>query len=286
MNMRIIDFHTHFFPEHIQNLIYDWFDNSGWGIYRRYKLEEAIKKLQEVGYQRWVVAVYAHKKGIADFLNKWVSEISIQYPEIIPAGTIHQEDNTSEVVKKAFEYGVKGIKFHTHISLAPPEDERLFPVYEEIIRRNNFLILHGSIHPTDAGFIRDFDPYEVSGAYHVSKLLEKFPELTVIVAHMGMGEYEEFGKLIEKYPGLYLDTTMTHCMEFVQIKHPETPPPPDDVFLEKFSNRILLGSDFPFIPYPVEKQIQCIEERNISSETKEKIFHKNAETLLKKMGIG
>ena len=280
---KILDFHTHFFPEKLQNAIYDWFEKYGWGIYRRYTLEEAVNYLKSIGYQKWVVAVYAHKPGITDSLNKWLYEIQKKYPFIIPLGTIHPQDEVRTIVKRAFEeYNLAGIKFHTHIARTPPEDERLFPAYEEITKREKILLLHGSIHPTDAGFVSDFDPYEVSGAEHVEKILEKFPDMRVIVAHLGMGEYEEFGKLMEKYPNLFLDTTMVHCMDLVKIKHPDTPPPPPDKFMERYAERILLGSDFPFIPYDVTKQIKCIQNLSISEESKKLIIYRNALDLLEK----
>ncbi len=282
---KIIDFHTHFFPEKLQNAIYDWFEKYGWGIYHRYTLEEAVNHLKSIGYEKWVIAVYAHKPGISESLNSWLGEITKKHPAIIPFGTVHQEDNVREIVKTAFEmHGIVGIKFHTHIARVSPEDPRLFPAYEEIIKHNGILLLHGSIHPTDAGFVSDFDPYEVSGAEHVEKLLEKFPEMVTIVAHLGMGEYEEFGELMEKYPNLYLDTTMVHCMKDVKIKHPETPPPPSIEFILKHINRILYGSDFPFLPYHIERQITAIENLPIQANQLKVIFFDNAIKLLEKQG--
>ncbi len=283
MKRKFIDFHTHFFPENFQRAIYDWFETYGWGIHHRFTFEESISYLKSSGYEKWVVAVYAHKKGVADFLNRWVGEAGKKYGEIIPFGTVHPEDEDPEkVVERAFkDYGVKGIKFHTHVAGFPPEDERLFPAYEKILKYNGLLLLHASHHPTDAGLLKNYDPGKLSGAEHVEPLLIKFPGLKIIVAHLGMGEYDRFASLMDLYPDLYLDTTMVHCMDRVKIKHPETPPPPPDSFMEKYADRILLGSDFPFIPYPVEEQIRCIEKLNISDEAKEKILYRNGRRMVR-----
>ncbi len=276
---KVIDFHTHFFPPGLQNSIYDWFDKHGWGIYKRYTLEESVNYLKSLGYAKWVVAVYSHRGGVSESLNEWLHTISIQHPEIIPFGTVHPEEDTGKIVRDAFEkHGVRGIKFHTHIARTPPEDPRLYPAYEEIMRHDGILLLHGSHHPTDGGFINDFDPAEFSGAEHIAILLERFPGLKVVVAHGGMGEYDQFADLMDRYDNLFLDTAMLYCMDRVSVKHPQTPPPPPASFMKKYHRRILLGSDFPFIPYPVERQLEALEKLPLTEKELKRITFENAST--------
>ena len=64
-----------------------------------------------------------------------------------------------------------------------------------------------------------------------------------------MNQYQEFFDLLDKYPNLYLDTTMT-LAAFLQ--------PTDDnkslaellrTMLVKYSDRIMYGTDWPNIPY-------------------------------------
>src|SRR5699024_11494766 len=50
-------------------------------------------------------------------------------------------------------------------------------------------------------------PGKYTGPESVSRTLERFPDLTLIIAHLGAPEYHEFMDLAERYPNVYLDTT-------------------------------------------------------------------------------
>jgi predicted TIM-barrel fold metal-dependent hydrolase len=86
------------------------------------------------------------------------------------------------------------------------------------------------------------------------EVLRRHPRLTAVLAHAGMPEFTEAFDLVRRYPNVYLDTTM------VGVRF-GTPLPPD--FLDRvadFPDRIVLGTDFPNIPYEYAEQLTAIAE--------------------------
>jgi predicted TIM-barrel fold metal-dependent hydrolase len=73
---------------------------------------------------------------------------------------------------------------------------------------------------------------------------------------MGAPEYAEFLTLAERYPRVHLDTTMAFT-DFFE----EAAPFPVNLLLRlaALPDRVVLGSDFPNIPYPYIRQLEALE---------------------------
>ncbi len=86
-------------------------------------------------------------------------------------------------------------------------------------------------------------------------MLERHPRLTAVVAHMGAPEYAEFWALAERYERVHVDTTMIFT-DFFEAGAPY----PRDLLprLAERPDKVLLGSDFPTIPYPYAHQLESL----------------------------
>jgi uncharacterized protein len=85
-------------------------------------------------------------------------------------------------------------------------------------------------------------------------LLARHPGLTAIVAHMGAPDYEAFLRLAADHERVALDTTMIFTDFFDKL----APFPAAALPLARelgLAGKILLGSDFPNIPYPYARQV-------------------------------
>jgi hypothetical protein len=95
---------------------------------------------------------------------------------------------------------------------------------------------------------------EHTGPGPFGALLARHPGLTAIVAHMGAPDYEAFLRLAADYERVALDTTMIFTDFFDKL----APFPASALPLARelgLAGKILLGSDFPNIPYPYARQI-------------------------------
>ena len=95
-----------------------------------------------------------------------------------------------------------------------------------------------------------------TGPDKLEGVLRRHPDLTIVVAHLGAPEYAEFLTLAERYPRVHLDTTMVFTDFFEKVAAF-----PSDLLprLVDLPDRVVLGSDFPNIPYAYAHQLEALE---------------------------
>ncbi len=121
-------------------------------------------------------------------------------------------------------------------------------------------------------------PNRHTGPGPMRALLERQPRLTAILAHMGAPDYEEFIAIAEDFERAHLDTTMAFTDFFEEM----SPFPPD--LLPRLralgeGGKVLLGSDFPNIPYPYAHQLESLERLDLGEEWLRRVCWGNAEQL-------
>ena len=274
---RYIDIHTHLHPDRLFRAIRRWFaEHSNWRFDSPIEPELVAAFLRDRGVERFVYFSYAHKAGIAREINAWLHGVRLRVPDGIPLGTIHPDDpDLMEAVDEALlGYGFHGFKFHINVQRFFPDDPRVLPVYQRLLDLNRLLLIHVGTAPWPNGF---------DGYPRFARVMDMFPNLKVVVAHMGSFETRRFFGLMERCPNLYLDTTMA----FAPIRHEHRKidtrlnrisVPNDDLL--RWQDRIVFGSDFPNLPYPYEEERDALWLRDLPPAVYQKIFHDNAAALL------
>lgn len=239
-----LDAHTHWFPDSVNAKIWAYFDRHYWPVTYRGSTERRLEGLRRNGARRFTTLTYAHRPGMAEWLNGWTAEFCGRVPEAIPCATFYPEPEAPAYVRRAIEQDrVRGFKLHLRVGDFDPSVAALEPVFEQIAAAGLPVVLHVGDAP-DAG---RFTVPEV-----LERVLARHPALRVIVAHMGASQFEHYLKLAESRPTVALDTTMV----FVGFSACDPYPEPPIARLEAISERILFGSDFPTIPYPVSHAIE------------------------------
>ena len=273
---RYIDVHTHLHPPWLAAAIRRWFaGRPGWQFQYGTEPEEVARFLAEQDVERFVFFSYAHKPGLARELNAWLHETARRLPAGLPLGTLHPGDpDVLAVAEEALErYGFKGFKFHINVQRFYPDDRRLWPVYERLLARGGVLLIHVGSAPW---------PNEYDGFPRFERVMTMFPELRVIVAHMGQFETRRHLALMERCPNMYLDTTAAMAAESPIFRDRPGAGPADvtDADLVRWQDRILFGSDFPNTPHSYDLERRPIWERPVPATVHHKIFHDNARRLL------
>lgn len=260
----VVDIHAHFFPQMIMKLIWKWFDSANWAIFYRFSEELRLEYLKKNKIYYFTTLNYAHKKGMAIGLNDWIFENYKKWKGAIPFGTFFPENGVlSYVIKAVEEYRFKGFKLHCEVSKLDLNRIELADTFNYLQREQIPIVIHTGHAPL---------PGDFTGVSHFSKFMKKFPELKVIVAHMGAYEVEEYASLLPIYENLYLDTTMVFVDFLATGKEANEYYP----ILEKFSGRIFFGSDFPNIPYTLSHPISKLLLSPISDLAKQRIMYLNA----------
>ena len=97
-------------------------------------------------------------------------------------------------------------------------------------------------------------------------MLARHPRLTAVIAHMGMPQHAEFLDLAERYANVHLDTTMVFVDFFdgaaVQTDLARSLAPR----LYALRDRVLLGTDFPNIPYAYAHQLEALTRTGLGDD--------------------
>ncbi|MGD8226972.1 MAG: amidohydrolase family protein [Desulfobacteraceae bacterium] len=267
----IIDTHVHVFPQKLSEAVRQWFEGYAWKFKYEGSPEELLQTQFDNGVAGLVLLSYAHRPGIADQLNDYVASLIKRFPYTAGLATLHPEDkNHGDIIKRAHEeLGLCGVKLHCHVQKVAPDDPVLFPTYEALIQFDGVLNIHAGREPAIDAY--GLDVRAISGARRVEKVLRRYPELKIIVPHLGFDESDRFYSLLEGHPTLYLDTTMMLANFFDAPVNGEK--------LIRYADRILYGSDYPHIPYSMEREVRGILEMDLGEDVTRKIFYVNATKL-------
>jgi predicted TIM-barrel fold metal-dependent hydrolase len=268
---KIIDFHVHLFPDKLFDAIWEaFFRQYNWRIIHRCYYRECIERLRQAGAGVIVYSNYAHRAGIAEGLNRWNVEILREYEDLYCFAAYHPDDDDAlEMARKLLENPkILGFKLQLLVQNFYPFDERLFGLYEMVINKKKHILFHAGTGPVGNPYV-GLEPF--------MKALDRFPDLPATIAHLGAHEYAGFMDLLDRYPGLYLDTA------FCFLPAPYEGYNLGPGYLEKYKSRILYGSDYPNLITPWEAEIENLLKMNLSAEFYDRVFHDNGAALLRSL---
>jgi len=263
----LIDAHSHWFPERVMRKIWDYFDSHYWPVTYRQLPEGRLEWVRRNRVLRFTTLNYAHRPAMAAWLNEWTAEFCERTPEAIACGTFFGEPEAAADVRRCIEeYRFRGFKLHLRVSDLDPTQPLLAPAFEQIAAAGLPVVIHCGSAP---------DPGRFTRPEYIRRLLAQHPGLTVIVAHMGAWDWTDYLELAATHPTLYLDTTMV----FVGFAACDPAPAGLPERLEALSHKVLFGSDFPNIPYPLSHAVNGIGALPLSAEAKRRILYDNAAEL-------
>ncbi|SDN50262.1 hypothetical protein SAMN05660199_00145 [Klenkia soli] len=248
----LVDVHVHFMPERVQAAVWAYFAQAEthygapWPVTYPGTPGERLDQLARLGVRAFSALNYPHKPGMAAGLNDWSAAFAQQHPQVLQSATFFPEPDAARYVPAAIEAGARVFKVHVQVGSFDPRDELLEPVWTALEGSGTPVVIHCGSGPL-AG--------EHTGPAPVQGLLQRHPRLQLVVAHLGMPEYAEFLTLAETYDGVRLDTTM-FATDFTERLMPF-----DRALLPRLAalrDKVLLGSDFPTIPYPYAHQLAAL----------------------------
>jgi predicted TIM-barrel fold metal-dependent hydrolase len=180
--------------------------------------------------------------------------------------------DTMELLRHATgTLGLKGVKFGPIYNGVALSDPRLEPVYEHCVRNDLPLTLHmGTTFARNA-------PVELGRAIHVEPVAMRWPDLKIVLAHMGHPWFEECIVVVRKQPNVYCEVSALFYRpwQYYNIL----------VTAEEYriTDKIFFGTDYPFstVPesiaglYGVNRLTEGTAMPRVSAETIESILHAN-----------
>ncbi|MGW3988555.1 amidohydrolase family protein [Streptomyces sp. NPDC004830] len=270
----LVDVHTHFMPERVLRKVWDYFAANGplvggleWPITYRHEEAERTALLRAFGVRAFTAMLYPHKPGMARWLNGWAAEFARRTPDCLHTATLYPDPDVERYVREAVEAGARVFKAHVQVGAYDPADERLERAWGLLAEARIPVVMHCGSGPA---------PGKHTGPGPVARVLARHPRLRLVVAHMGMPEYEDFLGLAERHEEVRLDTTMS----FTDFGERLAPFPRRALpRLAALGDRVLLGSDFPNIPYPYLHQLHALERLGLGAPWLRAVCHDNAAEL-------
>ncbi len=270
----VVDAHVHVFPRAVFRAVWRWFDRHGWPIRYRLAAGEVVDHLLSRGVEQVVVAVYAHKAGIARELNAWLAGFCRTRPRVTGLAAIQPgEPGAARILEEAFSAGLAGVKVHCHVQCVAPDAPEMEEVHRACVAWGRPLLMHAGREPKSPAYA--CDPHELCGAARVARVLEAFPGLRLCVPHLGADEFAAHARLLERFDGLWLDTAMM-LSGYLPVEAPERLV---RGLLSVRPDRVLYGSDFPNVPYSWDRELRWLAGTDLAPEQLAALLADNARDL-------
>ena len=261
MIMKVIDMHTHIFPDKIAAkatvATAEYFDLPEPPNYYG-SVGELVGALDAAGIDYAMVFSAATTAHQVESINRYIWGEAQKQPKFIPCGTLHAAyENYKEELAWMREHGIFGVKIHPEFQHFVLDDERLFPMYEEMERNDMFLIAHMG------------DPrVMVSGPHRMIPIATTFPKLRCISAHLGnWGDWDiEKIRPLATLPNMYTD--ISSSFSYVEDKEPLY-----GILAEYDPTHVFYGSDYP-IWSPI-KELEKAKALHLDEAFLEDIFFNN-----------
>ncbi|GAA3799218.1 amidohydrolase family protein [Sphaerisporangium flaviroseum] len=272
----LVDVHVHFLPERMERRVWHHFEHGGpligdgWDIRYRLPREDRVEVLRALGVRRFTALAYAHRPDMARSLNEWTLEFARVTPGCVPSATFFPEPGVLDYVRLALEAGARVFKVHLQVGGFDPRDQEIKEVWGLLAEAGVPVVVHASSMPV---------PGRCTGPGPIADVLAAHPALAVVIAHLGMPEYDEFLALAVRFPNVCLDTTMTFT-DFAEVTTPfpaRLRPPLRDLGL---AGKVVLGSDFPTIPHPYAHQLDALARLDLGDDWLRAVCWENGNRLL------
>jgi uncharacterized protein len=279
----LIDVHTHFMPERLLAAVRAYFDAAGpligrpWPIVYRQDEAARVAALRSFGVAAFTAMLYPHKPGMARSLNEWAAGFAARTPGCLHTATFFAEPSAAADVRRALGQGARVFKCHLQVGDFDPNDPLLDEAWGLLAAAGVPVVTHCGSGPV---------PGRYTGPGPAARLLARHPRLRLVVAHLGMPEYAEFLALAERYDGVLLDTTMafTPFIEAPSSAGRGAPFPPAELpRLRDLGDRVLLGTDFPNIPYRYPDALEALERAGLGAAWLRAVCHDNAARLFARL---
>ena len=271
----IFDIHVHFMPDAMQQAVWRHFDGlpRAWGIRYRTDDEVRLRTLQDLGVVQHTALAYAHRPGVAAWLNEFTMDFADRHRGTLPCFTFYPEPGADEYVAAALTRGAKVAKVHLQVGKFDTTDPRLDGVWQRLETAGTAVVIHAGAVPDGSG------GEAWCGMDPVRRLLERWPGLQLILAHMGAPDYEDAVRLARDFPQLRMDTAMVMVDSRSGFEYPRVLVE----WLAESPGKVLFGSDFPSFPHHFADQVRGIVKQRFGDEWLRRVFWENGAELF---GVG
>jgi predicted TIM-barrel fold metal-dependent hydrolase len=200
--------------------------------------------------------------------NRWLVDALSSVPQITPfvavdPWALSPEENVEHLGEMA-DRGARGIKLHPVVQSFTPGDPRMHDVFRACEEMGLVVLSH-------TGSAKGGEAFAQPSAF--AEVLQEFPGLTVVLAHLGGGSWHQTLDLAGAFPGVTFD--LCEIIEWTGAPSAPTDEELARLIADIGPDRVMLGTDFPW--YDLDHTAQRVMDLPLlSKDAKERILGANA----------
>ena len=227
--MKIIDAHTHIFPDKIA-LRASGNIGAFYGIsmYTDAMVQTLLKEEATIGAKRFLVCSSAVTADQTVHINDFIGKSCKENPEMVGLAALHPDfEGIEDELDRIMEMGLVGVKFHNDFQKFPIDDERAIPMYRAIAKRGLPVLFHMGDHR-----------YDFSNPERLKNVMLRVPDLRVHAAHFGgWSVWDRVTCLPKDHERLVFDTSSS--LDFMSVEKAKR-------LIDHFGvEAFMFGTDFP-----------------------------------------
>ncbi len=231
-----------------------------------------ITQMDEAGISKSVL--YAVDAPIVYASNEYVQSLCTQFPDrLMGFSSVNPNDaDAVERLDKAInEQDLLGLKLHPPLQNFFPNDEAVFPIYEKALELKIPVVFHVGTTPFGS-----LSRLSQANPLLIDDVAVEFPELRIMLTHLGTLSHKEAFMVVEKNPNVFIDTS-AYLYEIKEILTM-------DLITRLGPNKVIFGTDYP-MPYAgvihqMKDFVECLKHLGLAEDVLDGIFHKNFEVFM------
>ena len=262
LGMRVIDCHTHAFPDALaERAVPALAAEADVEPVLDGTVSSLLRSMDAAGIAKAVVASIATKPKQFPSILRWSESVASE--RILPFPSVHPSDpKVVARVRAVREAGFLGLKLHPYYQDFELDAERVFPLYEAMSDCGLVLLCH-------TGFDIAYPRERICDPARIAAVAERFPDLKLVTAHIGAWEDWDgvrahmLGKPIYMECSYSLDWMPAESARELLTAHPQ--------------EYVLFGSDSPWGDQA--RQLAQVRALGLGAEREAAMLWGNAERL-------
>jgi len=242
------------------------------GLFRQYYESTLPPDVSAAERERALAEFHATISDRYLAFNRWLMDTLAGVPTI--SGFVAMDPwvlppkRNVEHLREMAERGARGVKLHPVVQQFDANDPRLHPVYRACAEMGLVVLSH-------TGPARDGESFAEVPAF--APMLAEFPELTVVLAHLGGAKWRDTLAVARAFPNVAFD--LCEIIEWMGAPHAPTAEELAILIRDLGPERVVLGSDYPWYE-PAHSAELVLSLPVLSQAEKNAILGENAARLL------
>jgi len=261
----IIDIHTHAWPDKVSQKAQEALEsNYAVKLVGNPTIRTLRSFMEKNEIDISVICAVASRPDQVPSINDWL--FSLKDPWIKFFAALHPDYSDWKKELQRIKQKTFGIKLQPSFQEFYVDDEKVFPLYEELERLGLIVLFHSGDELSPLMEVR-------ATPKRLAKVREKFPGLKMIAAHFGGFKFWDEVREYLLGKDIYFDTSAF----FGYLPDAEA----KDLILKHRADRILFGTDFPIVDQ--RRDLDYLERLGLPEDLNSRILFQNALALLTKV---